>query len=52
MTSGMLLPLGAWVSVKLPSVPVSAAVMGLPDGVPHWSHVAPWVMGASGSFGT
>jgi len=57
MTSGMLVPEGASVRVKEPSAPVSAAVMGSPDGVAHLSHVGPpvelaWVMGSTALLGT
>ena len=52
MTRGMSLPLGAFVSVKEPSVPVNVAVIGFPEGVPHWSHETPWLMGSRVEFGT
>lgn len=56
-TSGMLLPEGASVRVNEPSVAVSAAAMGSPDGVAHWPHTGPvlglaWTMGSTALLGT
>jgi hypothetical protein len=52
MTSGMSEVTGTLSSLNCPLVSVSVEAMGLPDTVPHFSHVAPVVMGSSGALGT
>jgi hypothetical protein len=52
MTSGMLAPAGALISVKLPSTRVSVLISGAPDGgVPTTGQLTPGVNGSTGAFG-
>jgi hypothetical protein len=53
ITSGMLLPVGTFSSLKRPWVSVSAVVIGSPDGTAsHCTQLAPSGTGSSWAFGT
>ena len=52
ITSGMSLPAGAFLSVNLPSGPVSAVTSGAPESWPHRSHATPGVKGSTTPLGT
>jgi len=53
MTSGMLLPVGTFSSVKRPFTSLSVAAIGCPDSVTlHLSQDAPVGIGSSAAFGT
>ena len=53
MTSGMLVPTGMFVSVKVPSTPVTALTSGEPEAcAPQLSQETPGVKGCTGALGT
>src|SRR5260370_20309480 len=53
MTTGMLLPTGTLVSVKVPSYFVVTVTSGLPEtSAPHWLHCTPALKGVRAAFGT